>query len=1537
MADPLSVAASIAGLASLSDLLFRKLFHYVKSVASAEKEVVDLKKEIALLTGVLHNLVLIARDLEADSTVSYTLRPEHVNSCLALLHRLDDELGKIGIKGPGKISKHLQKLAWPFKNIKVRDYIEDVRQQRDTLNAALNADSFKALLESLSVQKDLSKHIRSVETLLNEREKIDTRITLDQERERILDYFLFVDPQRGFQTSVRLRCATTGFWLTEDETFCQWNNGSCTTLWMSGIPGAGKTVLSGLVIQGCMAKASGNRAVAFFYCDYKTIESQKPMHVLACLASQIARQSEDSFQVLKDYYSRLRPRDQLKQEPEVSELLDIIREMSSTFEDVRIVVDGLDECGDNAGSLTENLLSLCDANGGKTYLAFLSRNEADISKAIEKRDHKHIEIAAKSKDLDHYVRSEMELRINTGKLHLRTTKIKDEIIHELVTRASGILEQLLDVLSLDEEQLRIDDEDRPDPNFIFKHCGSLIRKGQYYPELAHFTVLEYLEAIDPEDSRLKHFRLGVKDKSILWRTSTLYLSASNFDQPTTTIISEEGLLDFNHQYPFHLRAAMYDPETAPPEQALDPDSFDVAPSAHMRRLFHPNLSFNIRIIILQRVQNCYKEYRHRSVDVFEITRKIWSPSFGPLHAAATLDLDEICQWLLSQGYNVNEQSSLGGPLECALYGCRGFSGDFIEPPHHGVPEKTIRLLLTNGADASAESTRAQSLSLAAALYMPISEGPFFETLGSGMPIHADTLQYLTDHDRHLTYSGLEEVQNCIQSLEAHQKTYQTRLQLLSLVHRGKLTAPEHSQQNAILTDNEFLEAVKFSVQFNHCSHFEELTRDPRFSAYDEELGLLAHLAARNDAADTMRILIKLHPHAVTRANSDGETSWHIACSHGSEKVLQLLLDTRRADFAPLHERSGRGHTPILSAIQGLNNSCAMLILNALNDAGDPLGGFEILSYATAFGLNEVLERLKQAEFDFIATDEKGCSALFYMTADTTRETVDILLQQGLDANFRNHTGKTALNWLLSKSDHCNNYLGSEMDANWYIRPATAIGTVATSSSVGIADDAGHLPWFYLCSRYIPHIFKQLYKDGFIFEDASLKELLPNLVELSACSAYDESTSTSGISLLIKTFLDLHSGSRYGHSFGKEIATSLQAVLLSKSVLLPQTSDPQLTRLTIWAIHKSQQPLVTLLLDMGVDALVPSEYYDGRSVFDYSCLTSVSVDTMKQVVGKTDAQQLSHSANSSRWAPIILHVVPVGKESALEKLDILLKRGINPNSVAVRTVGQSLVLEAAGTGFFEAVQLLERHQADMRYTNAMGWDIHAVAVCGGEVALMQLLFTRDALPEYWTRRYTLYHNIEGLPTSDFGHVGCNLLHIAAAYGNANMLQTLKDSGFFPDLDQTSHRGYTPLHFAAISRLEDNVKWLISNHVNIDTPATRTQSTPLHIAMAAGNVQHVMALVEAKAQFLPNARGQTPELVAHPESKQELMKLLPYCGVEIPPFVLENLRKPTDLFEAIASDDTDACRHSIKQGVSVNKTFDCGCSPLFVAIATCQMFP
>jgi hypothetical protein len=435
--DPLSVAGSITGLISLSDTIFRKLYHYVKDVKSAEKEVQDLKNEVATLNGVLHNVHLIAQDLETSSLQDVSIRPDHINSCLATLYQLDEKMNKAGIFDKGKIRATIHKLSWPFKSVNAKKFIQDIRSHRNQLNFALSADTMAALLQCLSKQDQLFSSVAGLETRLRDKQNIDTKIMVNAERQKVLDNFLSVNPEDSFRTNTRIRHATTGFWLTETDEFTKWMQGSNLHLWLSGIPGAGKTILSSLIIQQCLKQATDDRAVAFFYCDYKNAESQDVIKILSSLASQLARQHESCFQLLKDYEDGLRPQHQLRRSPEVEELVDLIRKMSDLFEDVRLIVDGLDECNEHAGEVANLLKSLGDGHA-VISLCLLSRDELDIRTELEAPMFEHIEIAAHTEDVEHYVRIEIEDRLKKKKLRLKSNDLKDEIVHQLVTRAKGM-------------------------------------------------------------------------------------------------------------------------------------------------------------------------------------------------------------------------------------------------------------------------------------------------------------------------------------------------------------------------------------------------------------------------------------------------------------------------------------------------------------------------------------------------------------------------------------------------------------------------------------------------------------------------------------------------------------------------------------------------------------------------------------------------------------------------------------------------------------------------------------------------------------------------------------------------------------------------------------------------------------------------------------------------------------------------------------------------------------------------------------------
>src|SRR5436190_11480725 len=120
-----------------------------------------------------------------------------------------------------------------------------------------------------------------------------------------------VNPQPNFEVSLKLKHPLTGLWLTDGVAFKQWLETPNAKLWLSGIPGAGKTVLAETIIEKALKHSSSSTTVMFFFCDYKNPWSQDPVHILRVLVSQLARQNDEVFELLRSCYEELHPSNQL--------------------------------------------------------------------------------------------------------------------------------------------------------------------------------------------------------------------------------------------------------------------------------------------------------------------------------------------------------------------------------------------------------------------------------------------------------------------------------------------------------------------------------------------------------------------------------------------------------------------------------------------------------------------------------------------------------------------------------------------------------------------------------------------------------------------------------------------------------------------------------------------------------------------------------------------------------------------------------------------------------------------------------------------------------------------------------------------------------------------------------------------------------------------------------------------------------------------------------------------------------------------------
>lgn len=439
MADPLSISAGIAGLVTLADSIFRGAYNYAKTAKGAKKEVSELADEAQNLAGVLHRLSLLASALEIDASES-TLRLHHIISCRQLLLRVERAIAKA--KPDLDSSKKRQVLArslkWPFSVDETKEHLIQISRCKETLSLALGADSMDALAKCLARQEDIDGRLAALAVSTQRATEISTNIRINSQRKKVLDFFMSVNPQPSLDLCLKLRFPMTGLWLLDGEAFQRWLMTANSRLWLSGIPGAGKTVLAGAIIEEVLKLSSENVGVAFFFCEFKNSQTHLPLQLLSTLASQLARQNSDAFKILDAYHEELHPESRLGSGPTLSRMLDVIQQMAQCFQTVYIVVDGVDECGDHAREVSETLLSLViDDEESTISAAILSRKEQHIREVLEV-SFDPLDIEAHKDDVRLYVATEIESRIQSKRLRLKNMALKDEILHALVDENGGM-------------------------------------------------------------------------------------------------------------------------------------------------------------------------------------------------------------------------------------------------------------------------------------------------------------------------------------------------------------------------------------------------------------------------------------------------------------------------------------------------------------------------------------------------------------------------------------------------------------------------------------------------------------------------------------------------------------------------------------------------------------------------------------------------------------------------------------------------------------------------------------------------------------------------------------------------------------------------------------------------------------------------------------------------------------------------------------------------------------------------------------------
>ena len=427
MGDPLSIAASAAGLISLGIQVTQSLVQFYSSYKHQYSEIAGMTESLESLLSVLQTLdkTLSNRKFQADEQSLIGNIETSIKNCDEFIQELQEECQKFakatsgGIKAGFRAAGH--RAAYPFRQSTLLKLDEDIGGLRSNLSFAIGVLQLKA---GERIQDDIA----------------DMKLLLDLVRTRqisanIRNWLKAPDATVNHNAAFAKKHPGTGIWFVKSPLFIAWLAEENSFLWLSGFAGSGKSVLSATTIQFAFRHRRSNPqiGIAFFYFTFSDESKQDESAMLRALLMQLSGQLQDG------HLDLTRLHDSYKTGiPPSSALTDYLRRLIQRFHHVYIVLDALDECPQLGarGNVLDTIEVMRKWSLPGLHFLVTSRDEPDIRNSLDLSLGQEVKMknAGIEKDITDFTLS----RLHEDKKLRKWLPYRNKIQETLAKRAQGV-------------------------------------------------------------------------------------------------------------------------------------------------------------------------------------------------------------------------------------------------------------------------------------------------------------------------------------------------------------------------------------------------------------------------------------------------------------------------------------------------------------------------------------------------------------------------------------------------------------------------------------------------------------------------------------------------------------------------------------------------------------------------------------------------------------------------------------------------------------------------------------------------------------------------------------------------------------------------------------------------------------------------------------------------------------------------------------------------------------------------------------------
>lgn len=682
-------------------------------------------------------------------------------------------------------------------------------------------------------------------------------------------------------------------------------------------------------------------------------------------------------------------------------------------------------------------------------------------------------------------------------------------------------------------------------------------------------------------------------------------------------------------------------------------------------------------------------------------------------------------------------------------------------------------------------------------------------------------------------------------------------------------------------------------------------------------------------------------------NSNGQNIWHQCMGlYDDDEVIKRLLELdQNQTTEALLTRTSSGQTPLLAALDKPNGDCDSDIPRVLavidHCAGKPVfwkAHGPVFAAAVKFGSATVIEHLLQAGAEPDPVEDDQFTPLHKLGGNTTPACARILQEIYPEAHILRFRGLTPLEGYIEKATVSGKMIDPEV-----------LAVLATPEALSSQNMHGETVWSFCCKKLLTRSLGWIDRNNLYSEFDRIVSLL---LRLGALASFEERKRESGI-------LPLFSALGLEHKQTKMLTTDISHETLSAVIQKSKYWDdarrsPAAVSFLQKAVEDKNLAAVKLVLEHGVDLhqrvdqISPMEFAVSKFSIAHELLTLEEANSKEIVIALLSHAALDEVKNTSPYGLGLglMHMIakphPKGKMHTYWLLQELIRRGVDINGEAMFKPGWTPLVHHLSDGAFQTAEMLLGLGANP-IVNSIFDPVHESLFTGGVTFLKRLL-------QYSKETGTLIQwngmrEDVGIQNDSTKLETISPIHIIAYEGLNEILDLYLDEDLLDDINVTTDKGHTAVHWAAANNQAAVINRLHNKGASLNVQSD-DGSTALHLAARDKNLSAAKTLLELGAQSSLDAFAMTPRMYASASKDEEMTKLLDsYLSLDVKPSTIIDVQLISrkrkkyleqSLEDAIEKNDLEKCQRLHRAGCSLDAHMSKSCSsPLMTALADGQL--